>query len=171
MTTASGAVPGTPPRVDCTIDADGRTVFTLRAPATAASGGSPRLLLRLRPAKGQPEETTLAVDLTSLDEGRPRGVLESRTVLEEGRWDVFLVPDPSAPRVRLRPGLRDQRALVDGYTREWPSPVAVRVPAAERTVSSPLMTSEPGPRSATGPGGRVTVTLPPVTTEPGVTTA
>lgn len=128
MTTASGAVPGTPPRVDCTIDADGRTVFTLRAPATAASGGSPRLLLRLRPAKGQPEETTLAVDLTSLDEGRPRGVLESRTVLEEGRWDVFLVPDPSAPRVRLRPGLRDQRALVDGYTRDWPSPVAVRVP-------------------------------------------
>jgi hypothetical protein len=36
--------------------------------------------------------------------------------------------EPAARRQRLRPGLRDLRALVDGQSRDWPSPVAVRVP-------------------------------------------
>lgn len=37
---------------------------------------------------------------------------------------------PGAERERLRPGLRDVRALVDGGPRDRPSPVAVRVPYA-----------------------------------------
>jgi hypothetical protein len=132
-----GTAPETPPRVDCTIDADGRTTFVLRPPLggaartaarTAEASPSPQLLLRLRPKKGQPEKTLLTVDLTPRSDGRLRGVLDPQPALAEGRWDVYLLPEPSAPRQRLRPGLRDQRALVDGHTRDWPSPVAVRVP-------------------------------------------
>ncbi|WP_254389147.1 transferase [Streptomyces sp. AC550_RSS872] len=114
-------------RVDCTADADGRIVFDL-PPTAADDAGSPQLLLRLRPKKGQPEKTVHLLDLEPAHDGRLLAVLERQPALAEGRWDVYLVPEPDAPRQRLRPGLRDLRALVDGHTRDRPSPVAVRVP-------------------------------------------
>ncbi|MFF7162065.1 transferase [Streptomyces sp. NPDC008086] len=118
---------GTHLRVDCTADADGRIVFAL-PPTAAADPGSPQLLLRLRPKKGQPERTVHLLDLEPAHDGRLLAALERQPALAEGRWDVYLLSAPDAPRQRLRPGLRDLRALVDGHTRDRPSPVAVRVP-------------------------------------------
>lgn len=115
------------PRINCTVDADGRIAFVL-PPPTAVRHHASQLLLRLRPKKGQPEKTLRILDLESLDDGRRRGVLDPRPALAEGRWDLYLLPEPGAGRQRLRSGLRDLRALVDGQTRDWPSPVAVRVP-------------------------------------------
>ncbi|MBC2907872.1 transferase [Streptomyces cupreus] len=114
-------------RAHCTADADGRITFEL--PALEASDLQPaQLLLRLRPKKGKPEDTLRVLPLEAVDDGGRRAVLEPQPPLTEGRWDVYLLPEPGAPRQRLRPGLRDLRALVDGHTRNWPSPVAVRVP-------------------------------------------
>ncbi|MFE0250223.1 transferase [Streptomyces sp. NPDC059010] len=129
MTTWSGATHDTPLRADCTIDTDGRITFTLRPPA-AIESASPRLLLRLRPKKGQPEKILRPLDLEPSDDGRLHAVLEPRPTLTEGRWDVYLLPEPgeSGERRRVRPGLRDLRALVDGQSRDWPAPVAVRIP-------------------------------------------
>ncbi|MDF3140145.1 MULTISPECIES: transferase [unclassified Streptomyces] len=118
-------------RVHCTADAEGRITFDLRQPATAALQ-SPQLLLRLRPKKGQPEKLLHALDLEPGDDSRLRAVLEPQPALAEGRWDVYLLPEPGAQRQRMRPGLRDLRALVDGHTRDHPSPVAVRVPYATK---------------------------------------
>ncbi|MFE6177208.1 transferase [Streptomyces sp. NPDC056464] len=123
MNTDTRTTEGTIPRVDCTADADGRITFALRAPSVDA-----RLLLRLRPKKGQPEKTLHSLDLEPFQDGCLKAVLETRLVLAEGRWDVYLVPESGAPRQRLRPGLRDLRTLVDGHLRDRPSPVAVRVP-------------------------------------------
>ncbi|MFF8974748.1 transferase [Streptomyces sp. NPDC014995] len=130
MTEASRTTPGTHPRADCTVDTDGRIVFSLRTGEAVASPSSrsPRLLLRLRTGKDQPEEVLHVLDLEPGDDGRRRAVLEPRPTLTEGRWDVYLLPEPGAERQRLRPGLRDLRALVDGQSRDWPAPVAVRVP-------------------------------------------
>ncbi|WP_128431019.1 transferase [Streptomyces cyaneus] len=114
-------------RVHCTAAADGRITFVLQQPATAALQ-SPQLLLRLRPKKGQPEKLLHVLDLELADDSRLSAVLEPQPTLAEGRWDVYLLPAPGAQRQRMRPGLRDQRALVDGHTRDHPSPVAVRIP-------------------------------------------
>jgi hypothetical protein len=114
----------TVPRTDCTSDADGRITF--RLPGTLA--GRPRLLLRLRPRKGHPEQTLRHLDLEPDADGRPHAVLEPGTDLAEGRWDLYLLPEQGAGRQRLRPGLRDLRALVDGHLRHRSTPVAVRVP-------------------------------------------
>ncbi|MEU6553471.1 transferase [Streptomyces sp. NPDC046915] len=111
------------PRVACTADADGRITFDLPLPPAEGQ----RLLLRLRPKKGQPETTRHVLGLEPAGHGL-RASLEPRTALAEGRWDVYLLPDPESPRVRLRPGLRDLRALVDGHLRDRPSPLAVRIP-------------------------------------------
>lgn len=148
MTTGTDATRDTHLRVDCTIDTDGRIVFALR-PAAAVDFRSSRLLLRLRPKKGQPEKHLHVLDLEPVDGGHLRAVLEPQPALAEGRWDVFLVPgpvepaergesgesgesleagEPAARRQRIRPGLRDLRVLVDGQSRDWPAPVAVRVP-------------------------------------------
>ncbi|MHB9847808.1 transferase [Streptomyces sp. Tue6028] len=109
---------------DCTIAADGRITFVARLPSAAR----PQLLLRLRPKKGQPETTCHLLDLEPVDDGRRSAVLHTRPVLAEGRWDVFLLQEPGGERRKVRPGPRDLRALVDGHARDWPSPVAVRVP-------------------------------------------
>ncbi|MEW1773563.1 transferase [Streptomyces sp. NPDC086777] len=127
MTTGQSTTAMADLRTDCTADTDGRLTFSLRAPS--ATG---RLLLRLRPEEGQPEEVLHALDLEPAADGRPCAVLEPGPVLAEGRWDVYLVPEPGAPRQRLRPGLRDLRTLVDGHLRDWPAPVAVRVPYVTR---------------------------------------
>ncbi|MEV7992595.1 transferase [Streptomyces sp. NPDC086077] len=124
MTTNHETAPGAQPRAACTTDADGRLTIRLQAPA----GTGARLLLRLRPKKGDPAEILHSLDLRPADDGNLRAVLETLPVLDEGRWDLYLLPAPGAERLRLRPGLRDLRALVDGHLRDWPSPVAVRVP-------------------------------------------
>jgi hypothetical protein len=129
MITGQGTTPTTGLRTDCTADTDGRLIFTFTLLKPSATG---RLLLRLRPEKGQPEKVLHALDLEPAADGRPCAVLEPEPALSEGRWDVYLVPEPGAPRQRLRPGLRDLRTLVEGHLRERPSPVAVRVPYVTR---------------------------------------
>ncbi|MEV0241735.1 transferase [Streptomyces sp. NPDC050674] len=113
------------PRADCVIDTDGRITFRL-PPGPAAH---PRLLLRLRPKKGRAETAPDALEL-KLDQadGHRHAVLEPHPALTEGRWDVYLLPEADAEHRRLRPGLRDLRALVDGHLRDRTSPVAVRIP-------------------------------------------
>ncbi|MFE3032781.1 hypothetical protein ACFXKY_14185 [Streptomyces canus] len=112
----------TTPRAGCTIDAEGRIAFALPA------GHGHGLLLRLRPKKGQPEQTLHVLDLDSDGEGRAQAVLGADPVLAEGRWDVYLLD--GSERTRLRPGPRDLRALVDGHLRERSGTLAVRVPYA-----------------------------------------
>ncbi|MFD0318382.1 transferase [Streptomyces flavalbus] len=122
------------PRTHCTVDADGRISLVLPS-GTAADVPAPQLLLRLRPKKGQPEKTLRVLDLQRGDDGRLNGVLDVEPALPEGRWDLFLLTagaGPDAPRHRLRPGMRDLRALVDGQSRQRHSPVAVRVPYATK---------------------------------------
>lgn len=120
----------TDPRLHCTAAPDGRITFDLHPGQVT---GHPRLALVLRPKKGQPEQTRRLLDLVPHGaDGRLRAVLEPLPALEEGRWDVYLLRAPDADRERLRPGLRDLRALVDGALHDRPSPVAVRVPYATK---------------------------------------
>jgi hypothetical protein len=100
--------------------------MTFDLPPGSADGQ--QLLLRWRPKKGQLEKAFHALDLEPASDGRRRAVLGPQSVLPEGRWDVFLLREPGSERQRLRPGLRDLRALVDGHLRDWPSPLAVRIP-------------------------------------------
>ncbi|EGX56501.1 hypothetical protein SZN_27476 [Streptomyces zinciresistens K42] len=125
---SAGTAPAAAPQAACTADADGRITFRVPAPA----GPAPELLLRLRPKKGRPETTVHTLPLRPGGDADLRAVLETRPVLDEGRWDLHLVPGPGAARQRLRPGLRDLRDLVAGHLRERPSPVAVRVPYVTR---------------------------------------
>lgn len=116
---------GSPLRADCAIDSDGRITFRL----PSAPGARPRLLLRLRPKKGRSETTRHLLDLEpDRSDGHRHAVLEPHPVLDEGRWDLYLLPEPDAERRRLRPGLRDLRSLVDGHLRDRATPVAVRIP-------------------------------------------
>lgn len=115
-------------RADCTADAHGRITFGLRLDSAV----HPQLLLRLRPKKGQPEQVVHLIDLEPDEDGRRRAVLDPEPALAEGRWDVYLLREPGEERLRLRPGLRDQRTLVDGHTRDRSSPVAVRIPYATK---------------------------------------
>ncbi|CAM5741317.1 Transferase OS=Streptomyces alboniger OX=132473 GN=CP975_07230 PE=4 SV=1 [Streptomyces alboniger] len=119
-----GTEPEARPRVGCAVNTDGRITFDV--PSRPAEAG--RLLLRLRPKKGRPEKTLHVLDLEPAGDGRRRAVLDTRPVLAEGRWDVFLLQDSDSPRLRLLPGLRDLRVLVDGHLRDRQSPLAVRVP-------------------------------------------
>lgn len=112
------------PRVGCAVDAHGRITFDL--PPGPADGQ--QLLLRWRQKKGQLEKAFRTLDLEPAADGRRRAVLGPQPVLPEGRWDVYLLRDPSSERQRVRPGLRDLRALVVGHLRDWPSPLAVRIP-------------------------------------------
>lgn len=118
------------PRVGCAVDADGRITFDLAVrpmPPDDRHEGR-QLLLRLRPKKGQSEKDLHVLDLEPAADGRLRAVLDAHPVLAEGRWDVYLLQDAGSGRQRLRPGLRDLRALVDGHLRDWRSPLAVRIP-------------------------------------------
>ncbi|MCX2927114.1 transferase [Streptomyces sp. NEAU-W12] len=117
------------PRAHCTVDADGRTTFRI----ALRPAGRPRLALVPRPKKNAPEQPTHLLDLEPHgDDGDLGAVLEPLPALAEGRWDAYLMRERDAVRERLRPGLRDLRALVGGSLREWPTPVAVRVPYATK---------------------------------------
>ncbi|WP_030951274.1 hypothetical protein, partial [Streptomyces sp. NRRL S-481] len=86
-------------------------------------------LLRLRPRKGQPETTRRLLELEPGDtDGHLHAALEPDLALDEGRWDLYLLAEPEAERQRLRPGLRDLRALVGGHLRDRPSPVTATIP-------------------------------------------
>nr|WSZ95749.1 hypothetical protein OH820_08830 [Streptomyces sp. NBC_00857] len=126
------------PRADCTVDGDGRFVVRVNLAAPTASGASlssrsahPRLLLRLRPPKGKPEEIKHVVELEPAGEGRWQAALEPSPAFAEGRWDAYLLSGPDAPRQRLRPGMRDLRALVNPSGSGLSTrPLAVRIPYA-----------------------------------------
>jgi hypothetical protein len=119
-----------PPRVACVVDADGRIIFDL--PPGPAQRHPQQLLLRLRPKKGQPEKDLHFLDLEPVDDGHQRVVLGPRPALTEGRWDVYLIPEPGSGRQRLRPGPRDLRTLVAGPPHDRQTPLAVRIPYATK---------------------------------------
>ncbi|MFD5950318.1 transferase [Streptomyces collinus] len=125
QTTTASPQHGSLLRADCATDSDGRITFRL----PPVPGAHPQLLLRLRPKKGGSETTRHLLDLESDGaDGHRHAVLEPHPALDEGRWDVYLLPEPGAERRRLCPGLRDLRSLVDGHLRDRPAPVAVRIP-------------------------------------------
>ncbi|WLW51587.1 hypothetical protein [Streptomyces sp. YU58] len=130
MSTTASAVAA---RLGCVVDDSGRIVFDLPAEAARATEGAERqrLLLRLRPKKGEPEKVLHTLALEPGDDGRLCAVLDPEPVLAEGRWDVYLL-GPGSERQRLRPGLRDLRALVDGQLRDRRTPLAVRIPYATK---------------------------------------
>lgn len=118
------------PRVDCTADTAGRLELAVSLP----DADKPRLVLRLRPRRGgEPatEEQTVELDLAPIPgtSGRRRAVIEPGSpVLDEGRWDVFLLDGPDAPRRRVAAGITDVRALVAHRPDDAAGPVAVRIP-------------------------------------------
>ncbi|MFJ9030550.1 hypothetical protein ACIRQP_18905 [Streptomyces sp. NPDC102274] len=121
------------PRADCTVDAENRIVIRLTSPDTPNTPASaPRLLLRLRPPKGQPEEVRRVFDLEPVPgRDRWRATIDAAPAFEEGRWDAYVLPSPGEPRRRLLPGIRDLRALVTGRAPDSThSPLAVRIPYA-----------------------------------------
>ncbi|MEV7283409.1 transferase [Streptomyces sp. NPDC093252] len=122
---------GERPRAHCTVDADGRMTLRITGPTAPATASRPRLLLRLRPPKGRPERLTRTVDLApGTGPGEWRTAIGPDPALDEGRWDLYLLPTPDDDiRTRLLPGVRDLRALVPGRTPGTaPTPLAVRVP-------------------------------------------
>ncbi|MFF7360345.1 hypothetical protein [Streptomyces sp. NPDC008125] len=126
------------PRADCSVDRDGRLVVRFGFEHRTAE--RPQLLLRLRPPKGKPESVTRLVGLEpDGPAGAPAGgaehswraVLEPEPALAEGRWDLFVLPEPDAERTPLLAGVRDLRALPAGREPgRTPLPLAVRVPFA-----------------------------------------
>ncbi|MFC8079744.1 hypothetical protein ACFUN8_29920 [Streptomyces sp. NPDC057307] len=118
------------PRADATVDEEGRFVVRVRLPLPDTA--HPRLLLQLRPKKGQSEELGRVVALESDGKGEWRGVLGTAPALAEGRWDAYLLAAPGDERVPLLPGLRDLRALVSGGGDGRTTPLAVRIPYATK---------------------------------------
>ncbi|MFJ6655835.1 hypothetical protein ACIQNG_05640 [Streptomyces sp. NPDC091377] len=121
------------PRAHCTAEGDGAISVRIATPTTTATT-PPRLLLRLRPPKGRPEQTRLVFDLepAAATPGHWQTTVAADPALEEGRWDAYLLTtaDDDA-RQRLLPGVRDLRTLVAGRTPGTsPSPLAVRIPYA-----------------------------------------
>ncbi|RKN40531.1 hypothetical protein D7294_18510 [Streptomyces hoynatensis] len=156
--------------------AEGALTLRLRPPAGAGTPGEPRLLLVLRPKKGEPETVTHTLALER-DGAHWRAELGPEPVLDEGRWDVYARVGAEGARQRVLPGVRDLRALPerelpgpgargplalrlpydtkDGYLaiRAWVRPAhaeAGRIEVAEdsMTVTGRLVGAEPGPGAA-----------------------
>ncbi|WP_406099010.1 hypothetical protein [Streptomyces sp. NBC_01013] len=118
------------PRGEVTVEGEGRLVVRVRLPLPASA--RPRLLFQVRPKKGRPEEAGHCVALEPAGQDQWQGVLETDPVLEEGRWDAFVVGLPGEERTPLLAGLRDLRALVSGGGGDRAVPVAVRIPYATK---------------------------------------
>ncbi|MFF2183992.1 hypothetical protein [Streptomyces sp. NPDC058155] len=126
------------PRADTAVDGEGRFVVHVTLPLPASA--RPRLLLQLRPPKGQSkeqadrwaEESGRVVALEPAGQDRWRAVLEAAPALEEGRWDAYVLGAPGEERVPLLPGLRDLRVLVSGAGDDPRTPLAVRIPYATK---------------------------------------
>ncbi|MGW2514886.1 hypothetical protein ACWC0A_37055 [Streptomyces scopuliridis] len=125
------------PRADCTVDGENRITVRLTTPAPPTAPGPaaaprPRLLLRLRPPKGQPEQVRRVFDLEPAPgQDRWQATIDPAPAFAEGRWDAYVLPSPGEPRRRLLPGVRDLRALVTGRAPGGTSsPLAVRIPYA-----------------------------------------
>ncbi|MFF3751486.1 hypothetical protein ACFYYH_13670 [Streptomyces sp. NPDC002018] len=131
---------GPRPRADCTVDGENRIVIRLTAPAAPATATAsapaaafrPRLLLRLRPPKGRPEEVRRVFDLEPAPgQDRWQATIDPAPAFAEGRWDAYVLPAPGEPRRRLLSGVRDLRALLtDRAPDRTASPLAVRIPYA-----------------------------------------
>ncbi|KRV49643.1 hypothetical protein AQ490_20225 [Wenjunlia vitaminophila] len=119
------------PRATSTVDDAGRIVLFLQYPDAT----EPRLCLRRRPKKGEEESgQPIEVELTRTDDpaGHWRAVLPPEP-LAEGRWDLYLLPDPDATvRQQIKAGINDVRALVDRRPARS-GPVAVRTPYPTKT--------------------------------------
>jgi hypothetical protein len=118
------------PRADATVDEEGRLVVHVRLALPASA--RPGLLLQLRPKKGESEEAGRVVALEPTGPDEWRAVLETTPVLEEGRWDAYVVRAPGEERTPLLPGLRDLRVLVSGEGDGRSAPLAVRIPYATK---------------------------------------
>ncbi|WP_329377832.1 hypothetical protein [Streptomyces sp. NBC_01716] len=118
------------PRADATVDDEGRFVVRVRLPLAASA--HPRLLLQLRPKKGQSEEIGRVAALENVGQDEWRAVLETAPALQEGRWDAYVLGLPGEERTPLLPGLRDLRALVSGGSDGRETPLAVRIPYATK---------------------------------------
>ncbi|MFE3120529.1 hypothetical protein [Streptomyces niveus] len=125
-----GHAPVAKPRADATVEEDGRFVLRVRLPLPDSA--RPRLLLQLRPKKGQSEETGRVVALESAGPDEWRAVLETAPALAEGRWDAYVLGAPGEERTPLLPGLRDLRTLVSGGGDGRSAPLAVRIPYATK---------------------------------------
>lgn len=126
----AGHAPVVKPRADATVEEDGRFVLRVRLPLPDSA--RPRLLLQLRPKKGQSEETGRVVALESAGPDEWRAVLETAPALAEGRWDAYVLGAPGEERTPLLPGLRDLRTLVSGGGDGRSAPLAVRIPYATK---------------------------------------
>lgn len=118
------------PRGAVTAREDGRLLVRVRLPLPGSA--QPRLLLRLRPKKGEPEETGRDLALEPAGQDEWQAVLEAAPALEEGRWDAYVVGAPGGDRVPLLPGPRDLRSLVSVGGDVRVMPLAVRIPYATK---------------------------------------
>ena len=166
------------PLADCLLTAEGVLTLRLRPAADGAPGepAEPRLLLVLRPRKGEPESVTHTLALER-DGTHWRAELGPEPVLREGRWDVYAVTGAARERQRVLAGLRDLRAPAghelppphargpfalrlpydtkDGYLaiRAWVRPAHAEVDRIEvaesaMTVTGRLVGATPGPGAA-----------------------
>ncbi|MFB8085762.1 hypothetical protein [Streptomyces sp. NPDC055992] len=145
--------PAEQPRGAVTVQEDGRLLVRVHAALPASA--QPRLLLQLRPKKGQPERTGRHLDLEPAGPDQWQAVLETAPALEEGRWDAYVVGVPGEDRVPLLPGLRDLRTLATGRGGDRrATPLAVRVPYATKDGRLAVRAWR---RTAHAEAGRITV--------------
>ncbi|MCX0247818.1 hypothetical protein NEH16_00685 [Streptomyces drozdowiczii] len=140
------------PRGAVTVRDGGRLLVRVRLPLPASA--QPRLLLQPRPKKGRAAEAGRSLVLEPAGRNEWQTVLESDAVLEEGRWDAYVVTGPDEERVPLLPGLRDLRGLMPGEGAVRDAPLAVRIPYATKDGRLAIRAWR---RAAHAEAGRITV--------------
>ncbi|WP_415948895.1 hypothetical protein [Streptomyces sp. KLOTTS4A1] len=109
-------------RVHCVADSAGGLSFELDLPGEPADRAATLLLRR----RGKPAEE-VGLPLTPAEGTRLRASLPATMILPEGRWDAHLQLG-GATVARLRPGLRDLRALLDRVPDPSAGWLGVRIP-------------------------------------------